>query len=84
MTNIIDTYIAKMDVDEDDDFYAPAEDMPSGNQQDQQMPPSAESKPDLQDDDLEEGEEEDEGEDEGSDSVRNSRHYLEEHLLIKI
>jgi hypothetical protein len=72
-----------MDVDEDDDFYAPAEDMPSSNQ-DQQMPLSAESKPDPRDDDLEEGEEEDEGEDEGSDSVRSTRHYFEERSLIRI
>lgn len=50
-----------MDVDEDDDFYAPEEATPTAAEQ-----PSAETvpqsavKPDQEDEDLEEGEEEDE------------------------
>jgi pre-mRNA 3'-end-processing factor FIP1 len=60
-----------MDVDEDDDFYAPAEDVPTGDPQ-AQMRSHTETKSEDHDEDLEEGEEEDEGEDEGSDSVRSN------------
>ena len=60
-----------MDVDDDDDFYAPAEDTPDGNHQHEQQAASvAEVKSERPEEDLEEGEEEDEGEDDGSDSVR--------------
>lgn len=60
-----------MDVDDDDDFYAPAEDAPDGNHQyEQQAAPLTEAKSERPEEDLEEGEEEDEGEDDGSDSVR--------------
>jgi hypothetical protein len=59
-----------MDVDDDDDFYAPAEDVPDGNQQhEQEATPQTEGKSERPEEDLEEGEEEDEGEDDGSDSV---------------
>jgi pre-mRNA 3'-end-processing factor FIP1 len=59
-----------MDIDDDDDFYAPAESTPSGNeQQDQQFLTHTELKPRHPEEDLEEGEEEDEGEEDGSDSV---------------
>lgn len=54
-----------MEVDEDDDFYAPEESLPSGNYQPEQKPVVKSE----QEEDLEEGEEEDEeGEDE-DDSV---------------
>jgi hypothetical protein len=60
-----------MDVDDDDDFYAPAEDTPDGSHQhEQQAPPQTEVKSERHEEDLEEGEEEDEGEDDGSDSVQ--------------
>lgn len=60
-----------MDVDDDDDFYAPTEDVPDGNHQhEQQIAPQTEVKSQRPEEDLEEGEEEDEGEDDGSDSVR--------------
>lgn len=60
-----------MDIDDDDDdFYAPAEDPPIGNDlQDPQTTAQTTVKSEHQDEELEEGEEEDEGE-EGSDSVR--------------
>jgi len=59
-----------MDVDDDDDFYAPAEDVPDGNQQhEQEAIPQTEGKSGRPEEDLEEGEEEDEGEDDDSDSV---------------
>ena len=62
---------AIMDVDDDDDFYAPAEDTPDGNyQHEQQTVPQTQVKSLRPEEDLEEGEEEDEGEDDGSDSVR--------------
>jgi pre-mRNA 3'-end-processing factor FIP1 len=60
-----------MEIDDDDDFYAPAESIPSGNeQQEQQNRPYAELRSRNQEEDLEEGEEEDEGEEDGSDSVK--------------
>jgi TATA-binding protein-associated factor Taf7 len=60
-----------MDVDDDDDFYAPTEDTPDGtHQHEQQAATHAEAKSEHPED-LEEGEEEDEGEDDGSDSVRH-------------
>ncbi|KAI9641732.1 hypothetical protein NHQ30_009588 [Ciborinia camelliae] len=59
-----------MDIDEDDDFYAPEESAPITLNQ---IPPTEAAQPDVKseqpDEDLEEGEEEDEGE-EDSDSVR--------------
>jgi hypothetical protein len=59
-----------MDVDDDDDFYAPTEDAPDGNYlHEQQAALHTEVKPEHPEEDLEEGEEEDEGEDDGSDSV---------------
>jgi hypothetical protein len=58
-----------MDVDEDDDFYAPAEDDPTGEEQEQTSASHADVKLEQPEQDLEEGEEEDEGEEEGSDSV---------------
>jgi hypothetical protein len=60
-----------MDVDDDDDFYAPAEDSPDGNHpHGQQATPQTDVKLERVEEDLEEGEEEDEGEDDGSDSVK--------------
>jgi hypothetical protein len=58
-----------MEVDEDDDFYAPEEAVQS-TEQPQQNEQAAQTavKPEQEDEDLEEGEEEDEGSD-GSDSV---------------
>jgi hypothetical protein len=59
-----------MDVDEDDDFYAPEENV----QEETGLPAKSDETPEIknqvndQDEDLEEGEEEDEGE-EDSDSV---------------
>ncbi len=62
-----------MDVEDDDDFYAPTEDTPDiSHQHEQQAAPRTEVKPERSEEDLEEGEEEDEGEDDGSDSVRHS------------
>ena len=61
---------AIMDVDDDDDFYAPTEDAPdTSHQHEQQATPQTEVKSERPEEDLEEGEEEDEGEDDGSDSV---------------
>lgn len=65
---------AKMDGSEDDDFYAPTEDIPAPNEQAEVNGPAIETEvqPDAMDEDLEEGEEEEEdgsGSD-GSDSVR--------------
>jgi len=58
-----------MDVDEDDDFYAPEESAPVNTEQQQpaENVAQADVKPEQEDEDLEEGEEEDEAED--SDSV---------------
>ena len=68
-----------MDVDDDDDFYAPAEDTSDGSHQhEQQAPPQTGVKSGRPEEDLEEGEEEDEGEDDGSDSVR---HVLVAHWI---
>ncbi|CAD6442638.1 0155594c-a37f-4981-a3fe-5f83ca72cdc4 [Sclerotinia trifoliorum] len=57
-----------MDIDEDDDFYAPEESAPiSLNEADPAETAQHEVKSDQQEEDLEEGEEEDEGEDSDSD-----------------
>jgi hypothetical protein len=61
-----------MDVDDEDDFYAP-EEAPTGNEQQKPISPQPESKSEQPDDDLEEGEEEDEGLEEDSDSVNTSQ-----------
>ena len=72
-----------MDVDEDDDFYAPTEDVPTGDLQ-AQMRSRIETKVEEHDEDLEEGEEEDEGEDEGSDSVRTDLSWTQESALTRV
>ena len=60
-----------MDVDEDDDFYAPEEGAEATTEQPEktEAAPPASTKPEQEDEDLEEGEEEDEAESEDSDSV---------------
>lgn len=65
----IEPQILKMDIDEDDDFYAPEESVPlSSNDANPAETAQHEVRSEQQEEDLEEGEEEDEGED--SDSVR--------------
>merc|ERR1711964_153163 len=61
--------IANMDVDEDDDFYAPEEGTEETTEQPEktEAAPPASTKPEQEDEDLEEGEEEDEAESEDSD-----------------
>jgi hypothetical protein len=71
-----------MDIDEDDDFYAPSEDVPTGDQT-EQMRSHAEVKPEEHDDDLEEGEEEDEGEEDGSDSVWINQFRAQKYVLTR-
>lgn len=60
-----------MDVDEDDDFYAPEEGAEETTEQPEtaKAAPPKDAKPEQEDEDLEEGEEEDEAESEDSDSV---------------
>jgi pre-mRNA 3'-end-processing factor FIP1 len=58
-----------MDVDEDDDFYAPEDSAPANTQQKPEDAPQLDVKPEQEDEDLEEGEEEDEAVEENSDSV---------------
>lgn len=60
-----------MDVDEDDDFYAPEESTVEVTEEAHAAESTLQgnAKPDPEDDDLEEGEEEDESISEGSDSV---------------
>merc|ERR1712230_318154 len=62
--------IANMDVDEDDDFYAPEEGAEATTEQPEktEAAPPASTKPEQEDEDLEEGEEEDEAESDDSDS----------------
>ena len=61
----------KMEVDEDDDFYAPEEGAQASNEQTNPVhAPEPEVNPEQEDEDLEEGEEEDEAGSEGSDSVQ--------------
>ena len=60
-----------MEVDEDDDFYAPEEsEPPHAEEKPTESAPRAEVKAEQEDGDLEEGEEEDEAVDESEDSVR--------------
>ncbi|KAF4635658.1 hypothetical protein G7Y89_g2424 [Cudoniella acicularis] len=62
-----------MDIDEDDDFYAPEDSAPTHTEPPQtEIAPQTEAKPKEKDEDLEEGEEEDEEGSEGSDSVEPS------------
>jgi pre-mRNA 3'-end-processing factor FIP1 len=66
-----------MDVDEDDDFYAP-EDVPQDSTEHLEKTeeaPESNTKPEQEDEDLEEGEEEDEAPSEGSDSVRSDMSF---------
>ncbi|RDL39820.1 Uncharacterized protein BP5553_04160 [Venustampulla echinocandica] len=56
-----------MDVDEDDDFYAPEDSAQATEQQHAETAPQSEAKPKQEDEDLEEGEEEDGAASEGSD-----------------
>jgi pre-mRNA 3'-end-processing factor FIP1 len=60
-----------MDVDEDDDFYAPEDGLQESTEQPEKTEeaPEPNSKSEQEDEDLEEGEEEDEPASEGSDSV---------------
>lgn len=62
-----------MDVDEDDDFYAPEESIQPGteDQSTAATVPQPIANAQQEDGDLEEGEEEDEAGSEGSDSVRS-------------
>ena len=62
-----------MDVDEDDDFYAPEESAPPGTERTSPEHTAAlDANPEQEDEDLEEGEEEDDNAgSEGSDSVRS-------------
>jgi pre-mRNA 3'-end-processing factor FIP1 len=73
----------KMDVDEDDDFYAPEEATPTATEPASAEPaPQSAVKPEQDDEDLEEGEEEDEA---GSDdSVCDARKYSTESADIRI
>ncbi|KAE8448669.1 hypothetical protein EG329_009095 [Mollisiaceae sp. DMI_Dod_QoI] len=57
-----------MEVDEDDDFYAPEDNASRINERESEGTAPQASKPEQQDEDLEEGEEEDEAASEGSDS----------------
>lgn len=59
-----------MDVDEDDDFYAPEDTATDNNGQGAEEAAQSTPQPAQQDEDLEEGEEEDEAIEEDSDSVR--------------
>lgn len=64
-----------MDIDEDDDFYAPEESAPvKAEEKPVETAPQTTAKPTDEDEDLEEGEEEDEGDSEGS-SVRSHACY---------
>ena len=59
-----------MEVDEDDDFYAPEESVPASSEEIQQTAQTLAPQTKVdEDEDLEEGEEEDVVESEGSDSV---------------
>lgn len=58
-----------MDVDDDDDFYAPDDAPTSTEQPEKSAVAQNEVKQEDEDEDLEEGEQEDEDEDEDSDSV---------------
>lgn len=69
-----------MDVDEDDDFYAPEDDATEDKEEQSGETAQPASKPEQEDEDLEEGEEEDEAESEGSDSVCAS--YIFRDLLL--
>ncbi len=62
------TRIVKMDVDEDDDFYAPEESVPESSEQQQKTEEATESTvhAEQEDEDLEEGEEEDEADSDDS------------------
>jgi pre-mRNA 3'-end-processing factor FIP1 len=60
-----------MDVDEDDDFYAPEEPAQVSSEKQQQAEHAPQTEAKQEDEGLEEGEEEDEAS-EGSDSVRTS------------
>jgi pre-mRNA 3'-end-processing factor FIP1 len=61
-----------MDVDEDDDFYAPDDTVKPTVQQQYEAAPGLEAEPKEEDEDLEEGEEEDEEGSDGSDSVQTN------------
>lgn len=60
---------SKMDVDDEDDFYAPDDGSTGGEQMEKPTVSQPEVKPEQEDDGLEEGEEEDEDDDDTSDSV---------------
>jgi len=71
-----------MDVDEDDDFYAPEESVQDGAGQQQKTDTGLQSnnQPEQEDEDLEEGEEEDEAD--SDDSVRSEEEIRENLLTI--
>jgi hypothetical protein len=69
-----------MDIDDDDDFYAPDEAAPALNDQTEQKPSAKPETKLEQHEDLEEGEEEDEDDEE--DSVRFMRDYPKEVLIV--
>jgi pre-mRNA 3'-end-processing factor FIP1 len=68
-----------MDVDEDDDFYAPEEGATTSTEAKNEDVPRPDAKPEPEDEDLEEGEEEDEAGSEGSDSVWFDIEMLQEY-----
>jgi pre-mRNA 3'-end-processing factor FIP1 len=68
-----------MDIDEDDDFYAPEESVEASTEQSKtEQAHQSDVKPEQEDEDLEEGEEEDEAGSEGTDSVRLSAEYRQD------
>lgn len=71
--------ITKMDVDEDDDFYAPEANVAENKEEQNEAQPPTQPE---QDEDLEEGEEEDEAVSEGSDSVCSRSYVCREHVLM--
>lgn len=64
-----------MDVDEDDDFYAPDESVQTTTQPQGEGVPDPDANPTEENEDLEEGEEEDEEGSDSSDSVWHTRKF---------